>query len=228
MESALLRFNVRINKNRIYKRLHFVENTESYKSIENCFNDICHIVRDNMKLTGAYFMVNDTAEISFKELKESANWSKYVLCFVSSKDEINSYVNDMISSGDYLKGYLLNEIATDVIFNASDELNKIIKKEVSMLGYKLTKMYAPGDDLLDLKHQQTILDALKKHVLIDAYLTESYMIIPQKSMLYLFGAEKCNDLHSYKSTAKEGLSTGVKEESCGNCSNLNCKYREVN
>jgi len=39
-------------------------------------------------------------------------------------DEINNLVDKMMSSGSYLEGYLLNEIAVDVLFNASNELNK--------------------------------------------------------------------------------------------------------
>jgi len=57
----------------------------------------------------------------------------------------------------------------------------------------LTKRYAPGDGYFELKYQETVLDALKKKVNIEANITEGYMIVPEKSLLYLYGAEKCND-----------------------------------
>jgi len=211
----VLNLEPQVNKDRIYNKFHLVENTTSYKCADDAFQELSRIIRKNMKITSLYSIVDDTFGIQFEEIGGYTSWQKYVLCFISSKDDINSIVNDMMSAGDYLKGYLLNEIATDVMFNAANEMNKIIKENALKSGYKLTKRYAPGDGVLDLKHQQTILDALKKEVNIDAYLTESYMIVPEKSMLYLFGAEK--NMKGYYDI----------EENCIECSNLDCQYREI-
>lgn len=235
----VLNLEVQINKERIYKNLHLVENTISYKCADDAFLELSQIIRDNMKLTCVYNIVDNIFDFPFKEIESYTSWKKYVFCFISSKDNINNIVNDMMSVGDYLRGYLLNEIATDVIFNASNEMNIIIKREVFKLGYKLTKRYAPGDGVLDLIHQQTILDALKKEVHIDAYLTKSYMIVPEKSMLYLFGAENIGkEIKAHPCNAsnlKEELIEKDKkmdedndiEENCSECSNLNCQYRVI-
>jgi len=210
----VLNLEPQINKDRIYNSLHLVENTASYKCADDAFQELSQIIRKNMKITSLYNIVDYTSIIPFEEIGGCTSFEKYVFCFISSKDDINNIVNDMMSGGDYLKGYLLNEIATDVIFNAANEMNKIIKENALKSGYKLTKRYAPGDGVLDLKHQQTILDTLKKEVNIDAYLTESYMIVPEKSMLYLFGVEK--NIEGYYDI----------EENCIECSNLDCQYRK--
>lgn len=210
----VLKFEIKINKKRIYKNLHLVENTASYNCAEDYFYELTQVIRNNMKITCLYNIIDNKLDFAFDDIECCLMWKKCVLCFISSHDCISDIVNDMISSGDYLKGYLLNEIATDVIFNCSNEMNKKIKEEVLKTGYKLTRRYAPGDGILGLNHQQTIFDALKKEVHIDAYLTESFMIVPEKSMMYLFGVEK---------DTIEGYDI---EQNCSECSNINCQYRK--
>lgn len=211
----ILNPEVEINKERIYKNLHIVENTESYNCTEDCFFELSQIIKDNMKLTCIYDIVDYSFVAHDYETERFATWDKCVLCFASSNDEISNIVKDMMSSGDYLKGYLLNEIATDVLFNCSDKMNKIIKEEVTKLGCKLTKRFAPGDGILSLNYQNTILEALKKDVCIDAHLTETYMIVPERSMLYLYGVENNAAYNQHEM-----------HEDCSECSKLNCQYRK--
>lgn len=200
----------KIEKKKFFKKLHIDENTETYNNADDAFMELYEIIKNNMKLTVLYSIV-PAFDLGFKKLYEC---EQYVLCFISSKDDINSIVNDMMSSGNYLKGYLLNEMATDVIFNASNEMNNIIREKSKDLCYKLSKRIAPGDGEIDMKYQKTILDFLKKELFIDAYLTDDYMIVPHKSLLYLYGLEKAT------------LNTEPMEDNCNMCSNLNCQYRD--
>lgn len=213
----------KIEKKKFFMKLHIEENTETYRNADDVFMELFEIIKNNMKLTVLYSIV-PAFELGFKKLDECEN---YVLCFISSKDEISSIVNDMMSSGSYLKGYLLNEMATGVIFNASNDLNNIIKEKSKELNCKLSKRIAPGDDDVDMKHQKTILDFLKKELFIDAYLTDSYMIVPQKSLLYLYGLEKitCNAYSLNKVGYNKEIA--ITEDSCTICSNLNCQYRDL-
>lgn len=208
----LLDIEHKVDKLKIFKRLHIVENTETYNSADDDFEKLYNIIIENMNLTVLYSIV-DSFDLGYKELDR---FGKYVLCFISSKDDLSNIVNNMMSSGEYLKGYLLNEMATDIIFNVSNEMNNIIREKIKKLGYKLTKRFAPGDGALELKHQKTILDFLKREVEVEAYITENYMIVPERSLLYLYGLEndtciKCDSLQA---------------DSCISCSNLNCEYRE--
>nr|WP_312579498.1 hypothetical protein [Sedimentibacter sp.] len=199
-----------IDKIKIFKRLHIEENTETYKNADSYFIGLYNIVRKNMKITALYTIV-DSFNLEYKELDR---FEKYVLCFISAKDDLSNISNNMMSSGEYLKGYLINEMATDVIFNVSNKMNSIIREQTKKLGCELSKRFAPGDDGLQLKHQKTILEYLKKEVDIDASLSEEYMIIPGISLLYLYGLDKCTLNHSLSS------------DKCVSCSNLNCEYRE--
>ena len=206
----------KIEKNKFFKNLHIDENTEAYRNADEEFAELFEIIRENMKLTVLYQVV-DPFDLHSKELTNSV---KYVLCFISSKDDISGIVNDLMSSGNYLKGYLLNEMATYIIFNASNEMNNIIKEKSKKLGFKLSKRIAPGDGDFELENQKTILDFLKTELFIDAYITEHNTIIPQKSLLYLYGLKKITP-------SCKNVVDSLMEESCSECSNINCQYRDV-
>lgn len=228
----IIDIDIEINKEAIFKNLKFIENTESYKNADEVFDELAQLIIENINLISLYSVVDNRSEFPLgKDMNKEMQ--KIVLCFLSSNDKISSMVNDFINEGFYLKGYLLNEMATYVIFNSSNEMNKVIKKKLLELGYILTKRYAPGDDGLGLKYQQIILDTLKKHVYIDAYLTENYMIVPEKSMMYFFGAKKadtnynCN-LHKIQLIKDSDFNIlNNSEESCIDCNKLNCQYRKL-
>lgn len=200
----------KIEKKKFFKKLHINDNTETYRNADDAFMELYDIIKNNMKLTALYSIV-PAFDLGYNKLDEC---EQYVICFISSKDDISSIVNDMMLSGNYLMGYLLYEMATDVIFNASNEMNNIIREKSKDLCCKLSERIAPGDGEIDMKHQKTILDFFKKELFVDAYLTDDYMIVPQKSLLYLYGLEK------------DTLNTEVMEDNCNMCINLNCKYRD--
>jgi len=209
-----LNIEYKVDKAKIFNKLHIDENTEVYKNADSVFLELYEIINKYMKLTVLYSIV-DSLHLSYKELDK---FEKYALCLVSSRDGLSIVINNMMSSGDYLKGYLLNEMATDYIFSASNEMNKIIRKRANSLGYKLSKRFAPGDEGFELKNQKYIIDLLKEEVAIDVYLTDNYVIVPEKSLLYLFGLEQ--DIN--------GGFDSVLEYGCKTCSNINCEYREKN
>jgi len=208
----------KINKQRIFKKLHIAEGTETYKNASSFFDEICKIIAEKMKITAA-FAETDVLNLGVSELD---NCKKHVICFVSSNYNISETSNNMMSSGMYMKGYLLHEIAEDALFCASNEMNKIIRSNEGTSGYKLTRRYAAGDGIIDFNKQQEILDALKKEVAVDACLNESQALIPEMSILYLFGLIKKN---------MSGSISGNEDEKCSECSlcqNINCSYREEN
>ncbi|MDD4779631.1 MAG: hypothetical protein PHT02_03335 [Tissierellia bacterium] len=213
--------DIKINKEILFEKLKFIKNTESYKNADEIFGELSQIIIDNMKLTCLYSVVDDINDLPlFKIIDCKIN--KIVICFLSSNDIISHIINDFINEGSYLKGYLLNEIATYVIFNTSNEMNKEIKRKLLALGYALTKRYAPGDGGVELKYQQVILDTLKKDVNIDVHLTENYMIVPEKSMTYFFGALKIKDnCDNYLNE------NNYNNKSCRDCTKLNCQYRNI-
>lgn len=199
-----------INKERIYKRLHIIEGTEAFKNADSVFNELSRIITNNMKLTAVY-MITDSLDINFEK---QDRYEKYVICFISSDDDISEISDEMILSGNYMKGYLLYEIAADVIFNTSNEMDKTIREEVVVTGYKLSRRYAPGDGIINLDLQKKLLDVLKKEAKINVYLNEAQVLIPERSLLYMFGLNKGSDNSKNCSD-------------CVCCNKSDCQYREI-
>ncbi|MGB4439950.1 MAG: hypothetical protein WBJ13_12185 [Sedimentibacter sp.] len=212
----LLNLKPNINKQRILKKLHIVEETEANKIAISIFDEVCEIIKEIMNLTVIY-AETESLNLGFDELD---NCKKHVICFISSKNDISEISSRMMNSGKYMQGYLIHEVAEDVIFSASNHVNKIIRSEAELSGYKLTKRYAAGDGTINLNKQQNILDALKKEIDVDVYLNEYDVLIPGMSLLYVFGL--------YKNDNTERLKTSNNEEcsECSLCENLNCLYRE--
>lgn len=205
----IISLNPIINKERIFEKLHIEEGTEAFKNAESVFDELRNIIINNMDLTGV-FKVVDALCLSVEKL----DGIEYVVCFISSDDNISEISSDMMSSGNYMKGYLLHEVAADVIFNASNEMNKIIREKIAVHGYKISGRYAPGDGTIDLSLQQTLLNILKNEIEINAYLNEAQILIPERSLLYMFGL-------------KEGIEDFECCSSCVYCANINCQYRVV-
>lgn len=199
-----------INKERLFRKLHIAEGSETFRNADGVFSDLIRIIMGSMDLTAVY-KVTDSLNLNFEEPDE---YEKYIICFVSSDDDISRMSHEMMSAGDYMKGYLLYETATDAVFGASCELNEIVREEAAKNGYKLSKRYAPGDAAIDLGLQKTLLDMLKKETEINAYLNEAQVLIPERSLLYVFGLKK-------------GSPGGEGRGNCGCCENLNCQYREI-
>lgn len=200
-----------INKDNFFKRLHIIEGTETFKSAAYVYDELVEILNIKMNLNAMYVVVDPF------DVTKLIEYDKFVLCFISSEDEINDVVNEIMSKGEYLKGYLLNEMSIYALFNASNEMNKIIKLEARKSGYTLSKMYAAGDGEIDLSKQNTILNELKRYVSINVTINEEYAIMPEKSLLYFYGLSE-----------RKSIEVNVeKYHECSNCKKINCQYREI-
>ena len=209
---TVLNLKPTINKQRIFKKLHIEEGTEAFKSADMYFDEIAKIIMNNMVITATYaetdFFLNVNSK--FEGLK------KYVVCLVTSNDSIVQLSRDIMDKGDYLKGYLLFETASDVFFEASNKLNKVVRNYAENKGFKLTGRLAAGDGKLNLSMQHEILGMLKKEEAVNVTVNEMNVLVPERSMLYLFGlilkdkdSESCNE-----------------ENECSLCENKDCKYRD--
>lgn len=199
-----------IDKDKLFKRLNIIEGTEAFKSADCIYEELIELLGTIMQLKALY-VVTESLDIA-----RIVDYNKFILCFVSSKDEINDVINEMMSNGEYLKGYLLNEMSTYAIFNASNEINEIIKLQVCKSGYALSKRYAAGDDGIHLKNQDIILNELKRHVSLNVSINHEHVLIPMKSLLYFYGLSE-----------NKSVTDHTKSEDCSNCVNINCSYREI-
>jgi len=205
MDVNILKVKGTVNKKVLYKNLHIYDGTEVFNSCETVFDELKDIIY-SMKIITAYIF---TDNLPF-QIEENAE--KYVICYVSSDKDINTLANDFISKGEYLKGYLLSEMATQAIFNASDEMVYKIMYDLKKQGYGIRRRYAPGDGNIGLEYQGRIINELRKYTSVDIYINEQNVMVPENSLLYIY-------------TVTKGGNCEINQ--CKECTNKYCVYKKA-
>lgn len=206
--------DIKIDKERFLKRLKIEKNTKVYESANIYFENLYKVLKKNANII-FYYIKLESKDIP-QEINSIINCNKYILCLIYSEDKISEIAECMITKGDYLKGYLINEMLTEAIFYASDKVNEQINKKLKLEKSCLSKMYAAGDGEIDIVYQKTFLEELKKHFEINVFVNDDYMILPCNSLIYIFGIKDLNcedDCYS-------------EENKCNYCKNLKCQYRK--
>lgn len=122
---------------------------------------------------------------------------------------------ELLAKGDYLEGYMLSEGINERIFQASEEVSRRAAREMARRGCGLSRRYSPGEGTLDLSCQKTLLEAFGDVPEVRGItLTPGLMLRPERSMLYVFGADPDYPRRSV-------------EHDCGMCPREGCLYRRT-
>lgn len=203
--------SLRFDKDRIFNRLKiFPENPTVYEYADEAFPRLEEIARQEMELLCGYTVIPNTLELGSPELDSC---ELLAVCLAGCTDRIVTRINRMMDEGDFLEGYILNDLANDILFNASDDMNCQLYEEMKARGYHLSSRFTPGENHLALEHQVTFLEILKREEPgLPVELTPHFMLQPEKAMLYAYGGGK-------------NLPDRSVTHDCSVCSNVNCFYR---
>lgn len=196
------------NQEKIYDRLQIRENTRAYFYVEKLFPEILELTKKNMDLFLCYRVL--TPEFKF-DIPILDNCKKWIVCLVSCPDQIFEVIQNKMDNDEFLEGYLINDLSNEILFNASLQMNRQISDEMKKENLTLTHRFSPGEPPFDLVNQKKLLGLLQEKIDVPISLTSHYMLRPEKSMLYLFGAD-C------------GIDAGSIEHNCATCSMRNCTY----
>ncbi|KNZ43609.1 hypothetical protein [Acetobacterium bakii] len=199
------------DKDRIFRQLHLKENENATKYTHQVFPKLIKLAKENLKITTCYSIRKNITHLNLPNI----DCCKYVVsCFCSCSNKINEVIEDLIQKNEFLDGFLLNHISNEILFNASNQMNTQLENTINYLGLRLTKRHSPGENNIDLQVQENILRNLKDETNLEVSLTENYMLEPEKSMLYYFGADSQIESHSTK-------------HDCKTCDSINCPHRLV-
>lgn len=173
------------DKEKIYRRLQIRKDTPAYSYTENIFSSLHALAAEKMELFFCYKSIAPLPSFSASPLDLCGQW---VLCLASCSDSINQVIQQKLEEGEYLEGYLLNDLANEILFNASNQMNRQIEKEMQEQGLRLTRRFSPGEPPMDLSYQKELLALFEEESDLPVTLNSHYMLKPEKSMLYLFGA----------------------------------------
>ncbi len=202
---------VQYDRERIFRRLHIAPGTSVCEYAAEAFPALEDLVRRHLEMVHCYTVLEHRDRTGISEVDRG----KYVVvCLSSCAQGIVEEITQLLDRGDYLEGYILNDMVNEIFFNASDQMNRVIAAHLRGIGCNLTRRFSPGEGEFALEYQTDLLECFRgESALRDIHLTESYMLYPEKSMLYLFGADPGNPALSV-------------EHDCRICPNLTCFFRE--
>lgn len=147
---------LKYDKNRIFTRLKLRADPNTNAYAESIFPYLVELLRENIELVLAYNITDNDLTIASPEL---SSCDMLAVCYCGATQKIVDCVDDLMAKSDFLEGYILNDLANEVLFNASNAMNRRLYNEFKAQGEPFP-----------------------------ATLTEHYMLQPEKAMLYAYGA----------------------------------------
>lgn len=139
---------------------------------------------------------------------------KIIVLSVTIGELIEETITKHFQDGAYSYALLLDAAATTAVETAADEMEKTITQYITPKGYQSIMRFSPGYGDWDIRFQPKML-ALAKAEQIGVHLTESYMLIPRKSITAVIGL-----------VPSQSLIPKNKTHDCANCNQFNCLARK--
>lgn len=198
------------DKERIFTRLKLRESENTSAYAEEIFPKLEAMLGEQLELLLAYTVTdNDLTTIASPEL---SSCDLLAVCYCGATQRIVDCVEELMANGDFLEGYILNDLSNEVLFNASNAMNRQLYQELKARGYHLGTRLTPGENHLSMELQAQFLALLTQGEPFPATLTDHYMLKPEKAMLYAYGAGTAIPDHSI-------------DHDCSKCPNISCYMR---
>ncbi len=140
--------------------------------------------------------------------------SYLVLGIVTIGSFLENKVSELFTKGEYPRAVALDSVGTVLVRSFSDYMRSVVCQEAKEQDLHTTKYFSPGSDDWDIKQNKIIFQNIPVNK-IGVKLTESYLMIPQKSLSWIIGVGK-NITISPKN-----------DHSCQTCQATNCPFRKT-
>jgi hypothetical protein len=150
-----------------------------------CGYTILHVgtvtfAREGLSCNGVQF---ETGSIIAKRLRKSRTLALFV---ATIGPKLEQWSRRLISEGDFLRGYIVDAIGSDLVEQAADCLERKIGENVQPLGWKITSRYSPGYCGWSVAEQHKLFCFLPEKS-CGVTLTESALMVPIKSVSGVIG-----------------------------------------
>ena len=137
-----------------------------------------------------------------------------VLGVVTVGSTLENNVTELFARGEYPRAIALDAVGTVSVRSLSHYMRSLVCQEVKEQNLQTTKYFSPGSADWDISQQKNIFQIIPVDK-IGVKLTESYMMIPQKSLSWVIGIGK-------------DISRLSKEKgTCKICKLKSCQYRKT-
>lgn len=211
--NKITRISHRIDREELFERMHISKERPNYQKFEECYQNLLELLPDLLNIQATHVLkANNEAKKIHKGLCEV---SHIVYCLVTLGPKISVQSTAYFGDKDFLNGLMIDAMADILLFNASNDYYDTVKRDVyEEQGYALTLRYSPDDNIIPMQVQKKILEYVKGEELLSVGISEGFMYNPVKTLGYVYGADQSIEL-------------AKKDHDCVMCSNLTCKYRNI-
>jgi hypothetical protein len=196
---------IKITREEIDKAYSLIETKGIYDFVK--VNQI-HIDKGELNLTnGLSLNVNNRMLDSLKEI------DYIVFGIVTIGHFLEDKVFEYFSSKDFPKALALDAAGTVSVRYLRSYLSDLIYKKAGGKRLYITKYYSPGEEGWAIDQQKNIFQIIPADK-IGVKITDSYMMIPQKSLSFISGIGMNPEIATRK------------EHSCKTCKAINCQFRK--
>jgi len=204
-------FNMQLDRDKVFKIMKCQADGDAYSEACRVFDKLQNEFSGLIEPKGMFMLTETSDQLGVIEPVKKAK--KLILAAVTLGAPVEDRIQFLFDEGEYLEALMLDIIADEQLFNMSNIMYEEIIQVCRPLGLNLSCRVSPGDTAMPISFQKVIFNALRADLNLSLEITNSYMLRPVKSMMYLYGAD-------------EQFKNIQKNQSCEACENFNCTYRE--
>jgi len=140
--------------------------------------------------------------------------SRLAIGIVTLGHALEKQTSEYFQEKEYSRGLILDAIGTVAVRNLSQYEISIICREAQQMQLQTTKRFVPGTHEWDIKAQKMIFNIMPAYQ-IDVNLTDSFMMVPAKSLSWAIGI------------GKHLVNPSKDDNSCRICQAVNCEFRKI-
>ena len=174
-------FKIRIPQKRILHRLGY---SAAADSISDSVTDMLAEAKKNMTASirpAAVYTILDYQNTNKHPVFAEAD--KIALCICTIGDDLEKASAGLIKNNEMLKGFILDSLGSEAAEEVAQESDKIIADKARSMGLWPSKRFSPGYGIWDIR-EQSYLFSLLPAADIGIRLTDSFMMIPRKSVSF--------------------------------------------
>ncbi len=169
------------------------------------FDAIALKSREEIEIEGTRFKTGKVIRNMLREAEE------YAFVAVTAGPEPESLARELIDSGEYLEGYIVDLIGSAIVESVLNQVHQHISDLATSMGRKVTNLYSPGYCDWDVSEQQKLFRLLPEGC-CGISLSDSSLMSPIKSLSGIIGI---------------GKAVSYKEYTCEICTMKDCIFRST-
>ncbi|MFW6140815.1 MAG: vitamin B12 dependent-methionine synthase activation domain-containing protein [Acidobacteriota bacterium] len=177
----LNQFKINIEEKRILVRLGYkVKTSEINYSVKRYIEKFKSEITDMIRPRAVYKILDYEETNKHPVFKDA---EKVALCLCTIGPELEERSSQLIKKGEILKGYIVDAFGSEASEEIARQSDRIIARKAMNMNLWPSKRFSPGYGIWELKEQQYVFDVLPSDK-IGVHLTDTYMMIPRKSVSY--------------------------------------------